>query len=180
MEEGILVDEDDPGESPERQRPMTMEQQIRGRYKENEAQMVQLREAWYQQECHIVGATDGGLKNMMGTSSYAAFFPGETQPIFLGYSGEYQPRLFASSTRQELRGQLGLEYCLRGLAERWGTPQGKFKLTLITDSKASIDIMENVPRIIGIKDTLKAEMDVGLEFSPTPKLLGTQTYSKSS
>jgi len=36
-------------------------------------------------------------------------------------------------------------------------------MVLITDSKASIQIMENVTKCKGIKDTLRADMDVALE-----------------
>ena len=38
------------------------------------------------------------------------------------------------------------------------------KVALITDSQSSMDIMLNVPKITGIKDTLRAEMDVAMEL----------------
>ena len=38
-------------------------------------------------------------------------------------------------------------------------------IILITDSKASIDILQNIQTIEGIKDTLAADMDVGLEIA---------------
>ena len=40
----------------------------------------------------------------------------------------------------------------------------KFTVILITDSKASIDIIDNAYNTVGIKDTLRPDMDVGLEI----------------
>ena len=91
-----------------------------------------------------MSATDGGLKDSIGTSSYGLFFPGECKAILAGFAGEFQPKDYASSTRQELLGQLGVEYWLEELSQRWGIPRNGLELTLITDSQASIDIMDNV------------------------------------
>ena len=74
--------------------------------------MDQLKTVWHSNSGLVVGATDGGLKDMVGTGSYAIFIPGDPVPVIQGYSAEYQPRKEASSTRQELLGQLGLEYWL--------------------------------------------------------------------
>ena len=141
-----------------------LEDEILGTYEEHAPYLQKLEGMWHDRECSLVGATDGGLKDKIGSSSYVLYFPNDLQPILWGYTGEYQPRVFSSSTRQELRGQLGLEYCLWKLQRRWGTPRGQINLTLITDSKASIDIIDNIPNIGGMKDMLRAEMDVGLEL----------------
>ena len=138
---------------------------IIGKYEVDETQLEELHSGWHNPECQIVAATDGGLKDRKGTSSYAFFLPNNARAILMGYAGEYQPRRSASSTRQELLGQLALECWLHRFAERWGVPRGKLTIDIITDSQASIDIMENVPRITGITDTLRAEMDVALELN---------------
>lgn len=61
-------------------------------------------------------------------------------------------------------GQLGLEIWLGKLTKQWGPPREKITVVLITDSKASIQIMEIVTQCKGIKDTLRAKMDVALEL----------------
>ena len=57
----------------------------------------------------LICATDGGLKDTMGTSSYVFYLPNDLQPIVEGFAGEHQPMVTASSTRQELLGQLGMD-----------------------------------------------------------------------
>ena len=138
-----------------------------GKFNINRTLLEELNNKWHQAECTIVCATDGGLKNCIGTSSYAIFFPQKLEPIISGRAGEYQPREIASSTRQELLGQLGVEYWLTRLEKRWGRPRNGINIVLITDSQASLDIMENAHQILGVKDTLKAEMDVAMELLRT-------------
>ena len=123
-----------------------------------------LQSRWNQPNCSIVCATDGGLKDQVGTSSYAIFLPQDESAVIEGFAGEYQPLPSASSTRQELLGQLGVEYWINRLSKRWGTPRRPIRMELITDSKASIDIMSNVEAILGVGDTLRAEMDVALKI----------------
>ncbi len=77
---------------------------------------------------------------------------------------KYQHWEHASSTRQELLGQLSMEYWLSKFQARWGMPRHPIKSTLITDSKACLDIMESMPQGVGIKAMLQAEMDVALEI----------------
>ena len=141
-----------------------MERNVLGNYRIDENQLQALQNQWIYDDCHLICATDGGLKEGVGTSSYAIFFPENHIPIVSGRAGEWQPRENASSTRQELLGQLGIEYWLTRLETKWGRPRKGLQITLITDSQASIDIMANIPNITGIKDTLKPEMDVALEL----------------
>ena len=138
--------------------------QVMGTSHTDETKMESLQEMWHSHDGTILGATDGGLKDTVGSSSYAIFLPGDSTPVICGYATEYQPRAEASSTRQELLGQLGLEYWIDRLHQRWGRPRGNLQLVLITDSKASIDIMKSVPQALGISAMIKAEMDVALEI----------------
>ena len=100
----------------------------------------------------------------MGSSSYVFYLPKDEEPIAYGFSTEYQPSRSASSTRQEVLAQLRMEYWLEGGQKKWGKPRRGVKITLITDSKASMEIMENCQTILGIKDTLKPEFDLSLEI----------------
>ena len=136
----------------------------RGQFTVVAKQMDFLQARWHQADCKLICATDGGLKDKMGTSSYVIFHADAEDPIVEGFEGEYQPLMSASSTRQELLGQLGVEKWLEKLKEKWGVPRHRLKLVLITDSQASIDIMVNAMILTGIKDTLRAEMDVALEL----------------
>jgi len=86
------------------------------------------------------------------------------QAIVSGMAAEYQVWEHASVTRQELLGQLGVEYWLHKFQQLWGIPRQSLSITLITDSQVSIDLLENVQEQQGIKDTLKADMDVALEI----------------
>ena len=119
---------------------------------------------WHQGSCTLVCATDWGPKEKIGTSSYAMYFPQRFEAIVTGRAIEYQPRETASSTRQELLGQLGIQYWMTRLAAEWGQPRRGIQIELVTDSQASIEIMENIPTMIGIKDAIRQEMDVSLEL----------------
>lgn len=74
------------------------EDRILGEYTTNAEQMKRLKIQWQMKECTVIAATDGGLKNEVGTSSYALFFPNDTAPILQGYAGEFQPSRKASNT----------------------------------------------------------------------------------
>ena len=119
--------------------------QVVGEFRTGQSLLARLETQWKGEECTIICATDGGLKDQLGSSSYGFFLPQETEPVLEGFSAEHQPHLEASSTRQELLGQLAAEYWLHDLQKKWGTPRRKLRLILVTDSKASIDIMKSVP-----------------------------------
>ena len=139
-------------------------EQVIGKYEIDEAQWNKLYQQWHMEGNTIVVATDGGLKGSIGTSSYAFFFNNDEKAIISGQAGEYQPRDTASSTRQELLGQLGVEYWLGKLADKWGVPRNGCQIVLITDSKASIEIMRAAEEGLGITTMLRPEMDVCLEM----------------
>ncbi len=123
-----------------------------------------LKDKWHQQDCRLVCATNGALKDSIGSSSYAIFFPGDGDAIIAGRTCEYQQWEHVSSTRQELLGQLGIDYWFSRVQSRWGTPRCNLLVTLVTDSQSSIEILNKVEHIIGIKDVLQPEMDVALEI----------------
>ncbi len=141
-----------------------VEKNVLGIYTMDEHREQLLKQEWGTNGMELVCATDGGLKDLMGTSSYAVYFPHDLTPIVFGMAGEYQHWEHASSTRQELLGQLGIKYWMSTFQAKWGTPRHPLKITLITYSKASLDIMESMPRGEGIKAVLQAEMDVALEI----------------
>ena len=145
-------------------RQQEMKKNIMGQYFIDTELYRELEERWHQPDTIIVGATDGGLKSSIGTSSYAVFLPQNDTPVIAGFAREYQPQPDASSTRQELLGQLGLEYWLQTLKDRWGIPRNSIKMTLVTDSQSSIDILENTGSVGGIRHTLMPEMDVAMEL----------------
>ena len=127
--------------------------------------MDTLKGQWPNTDTTIICASDGGLKDNVGTSSYAFFLPYDEEPILTGFSVEYQPHLSASSTRQELLGQLAAKYWLHKWRTKWNSPRFWVNLILVTDSQSSIDILKLTTKIIGISDTLRPELDVALELN---------------
>ena len=102
-----------------------IERDIIGQWNKDTTNLAKLKQQWKTQECKIICATDGGLKDGVGTSSYTIFLPNDSQPALEGHSAEYRPQEWASSTRQELLGQLGLEIWLGKLKKEMGTSKGK-------------------------------------------------------
>ena len=58
---------------------------------------------------------------------------------------EFQPYRSASSTHQELQGQLGVEHWFEKFQEWWGVPHKCIEARLVIDSQASIDIVQAIP-----------------------------------
>ncbi len=135
-----------------------------GKYTVDEEILELLRQNWHTSENKLICATDGGLKDSIGTSSYGIFLPDNNQAMIAGFSGEHQPSQSASSTRQELLGQLAVEYWIRDLQSRWGAPINGLTVTLVTDSQSSIDILDKTSGASSISDMLNPEMDVALEI----------------
>ena len=75
------------------------ETNVVGRYDSNDGFLKKLEAQWHHIDCTLVCATDGGLKDGIGTSSYAFFFQQQLTPILAGRAGEYQSAKSASSTR---------------------------------------------------------------------------------
>ena len=143
----------------------SVEARILGKYTLDEEGLTLIKQQWHTGTCKLIGATDGGLKNKIGSSSYAIYAPDNTQPVIEGYAGEAQVNSSASSTRQELLGQLAIEIWMDKLYQRWGPPQCRITLVVVTDSKSSIEILQNMSQIRGIADTLRPETDVALEIA---------------
>lgn len=74
---------------------VNLEVGIIGQYKINENKLAELQLQWNTSECRIIGATDGGLKDHKGTSSYTIFLPNDEHTIVEGHAGEYQPSRLA-------------------------------------------------------------------------------------
>ena len=121
-----------------------------------------IKQRWHEPDFRLVCGADGGLKDGIGSSGYTIYVEGESDRLVQGHSAELQPSTTASSTRQELLGQLAIEYWLEHMQEVLGEPNGKIKINLVTDSQASIEILKNLEWVIGIKAVLKADVDVGL------------------
>ncbi len=62
--------------------------QVVGTYEFNETQLQKLAQRWHQSDNKIIAATDGGLKDAMGTSSYAVFLPNDQEEVLKGYAAE--------------------------------------------------------------------------------------------
>ena len=145
-------------------RQQQAEQQVLGKFQVDHVLLHRLQQVCHSKDCTLVCATDGGLKDFVGTSSYALFFPREEQAVISGRACEYQPWAHSSSTRQELLGQLGMAYWFDRLQKRWGIPRYQVSIILVTDSQASIDILTREDQLAGNKDVLKLETDIALEI----------------
>ena len=139
-------------------------EQVIGQYTVDDNILESFHQKWHTLDNRLICATDGGLKDSIGTSSYGFFLPDNNQAMIAGFSGEYQPSQSASSTRQELLGQLAVEYWIKRLQKRWGVPRNGLTVTLVTDSQSSIDIMDKISGASSIRDMLNPEMDVALEI----------------
>lgn len=127
-------------------------------------EMTHLKERWALEPINLLCGSDGSLKEGIGSSGYCIVVPNREIPLVTGYAAEYHIRHNSSSTRQELLGQLVIIYWLHRLITAMGTPGWDLAVQLVTDSKASIDIMEQCDSLIGLKDGLRPEMDVALEI----------------
>ena len=86
----------------------------------------------------MICASDGGLKNKIGTCGYILYLYNSSTPLISGHSEELQLSPKASCTRQELLGQLCMEYWLQILQSTLGELARKITIELVTDSQASI------------------------------------------
>ena len=113
-------------------------------------------------ECSLVCGTDGGLKESLGTSGYVVYRDGAICPVIRGHSAETQVNPTPSCTRQELRAQLSIEYWLCHLLELYGEPANKVSVWIVTDSQASTEILDKLQSTVGMKEVLRADVEVAL------------------
>ena len=65
-------------------------------------------------------ATDGGLKDGMGTVGYAIFEEGGIKPFVKGLSGELEKDFSGlTSTREEVRALVAVMYLLKEFEKEW-------------------------------------------------------------
>ena len=128
-------------------------------------QWQRLLEDWTARPVELICGSDGGLKDKLGTSGYVLYRDTSEGPLLTGYAAELQYGKSASSTRQELLAQLCIEYWLDHLYRLWGSPKHKLQLKVITDSQASLIIMDNMKNIVSMKDVLRPDVDVAMELA---------------
>jgi len=133
-----------------------------GQFEIDMSELRLLISEWKLGQCSLVCGTDGGLKESIGTSGYVVYREGSSSPVIKGHSAETQVHQNPSSTRQELRAQLSVEYWLSHLMEIYGEPDTNVSVRIVTDSQASTVILENLQRTVGLKDVLRADADVAL------------------
>ena len=136
--------------------------QVVGQFEINLSVMEQLKRKWHNAPIKLVCGADGGLKDCIGTNGYVVYTHPEELELLRGYSAEIQLHENASVTRQELLGQLAIDFWLQHMVVTFGEPTAAVEVHIVTDSQASIDIVNNVRNKIGIKDVLKPDTDVAL------------------
>ncbi len=138
-----------------------VEKKVVGYFEVNKPELDILTTIWGQQQVTIFCGCDGGLKGSIGTSGYVLYGRSSDTPLVFGHSAEAQSS-GASSMRQELLAQLCIEYWLDHLIRTLGEPGCHLSVQLVTDSKASIDILDNMENKIGMTEFLKPDMDVAM------------------
>ncbi len=103
-------------------------------------------------------------KNKIGTSRYVIYNEQRQKPLLHGYAVETQLTDNPSVTRQELLGQLCLEFWITQLFHFLGDPGHTVEMKIVTDSQASIIIMQNIQQTIGMSKLLKTDIDVAMEL----------------
>ena len=133
-----------------------------GQFEINLRVAKELQRRWHSQECALVCGTDGGLKDGIGTSGYTIYTNFDKTPLLEGHAAELQTSISASSTRQELLGQLAIEYWLEHMTHTFGEPPGPVQIQLVTDSSASISILEKTTNRVGLKDVMTPDVEIAL------------------
>ena len=138
---------------------------IIGHWKLHKDQLKRLSEDWVSQPVILICGSDGGLKDELGTSGYVLYKDAADEPLLTGFAAEIQYGTSSSSTRQELLAQLCIEYWMEHLYTLWGPPKHKITLEVVTDSQASLIIMDNMNNIVGMNDVLRPDVDVAMELA---------------
>ena len=136
-----------------------------------------LKGNWTQGTLTLLCGSDGGLKDSIGSSGYVILDPNRDSPLVTGHAAENQADPGSSSTRQELLGQLAVAYWISHLFQVLGDPGRVLTVQLVTDSQASIDIMENLEKAIGLKDYLKPEVEIAMELTDCWRRLKLVEYT---
>ena len=134
-----------------------------GKFDINDTELQVLSHLWKTQKVELVCGSDGGLKNQIVTSGYIICMCLSAAPVIWRYAAEKQGTAETSSTRQELLAQLSIEYWIAHLTKIWGRPKEALEVQLITDSQASILMVENVDRKVGMQALLRPDWDVVME-----------------
>ena len=135
-----------------------------GQFELNMSELRLLREKWACAPIRLLCRADGGLKEGIGTSGYVLTLPDSEQPLVTGHAAESQTNLSSSSARRELLAQVAVEYWIDHLLQLLGIPLWDLSVTVVTDSQASIDIVQNCGSVGGLKDVLRPEYDVASEL----------------
>ena len=141
------------------------ERQVVGQYVIDMEQIQYIYQQAERQELTVYCGADGGLKDRVGTSGYTICLEQSRDPFVYGHAAEAQGSTSASSTRQELLAQLACTYWIQHIDKVLGAKTGKIHVVLITDSSASVQIVESFKTPIGMKPFLKEEADVGMELA---------------
>ncbi len=128
------------------------EKKVVGQYEINLTEVRNLRDKWSCKPITFLCGADGGWKDGIGTSGYVVTTEHSDQPIVTGHAAEGQREKNASSTRQELLGQLAIEYWVTQLIQTLGEPGWDLQAHVVIDSQASIDKLDRCKQLIGIKD----------------------------
>ena len=140
------------------------ERQVVGQFEIDKVEFNCLRDRWRTESVTLLCGTDGGLKDDIGSSGYIITDPLGEIPLVKGHAAERAMAPDSSSTRQELLAQLAVVYWIQHILLVLGIPGHSLTIQVVTDSQASIDILEKCTSLVGIKDVLSPEMNVALEI----------------
>jgi hypothetical protein len=115
-------------------------------------------------------ATDGGLKDGVGTTGVVIVKHNKVNMLLHAYSMETEATLEGiTSTREELRAQVAACYLVSLMESSFGAPGKRIQARIITDSKASIQIVHNAEKPADRKKILDPDMDLRIEFARVNK-----------
>ena len=152
------------------------QRKVVGQFEVSLEELRALKGIWNQGALTLLCGSDGGLKDSIGSSGYVILDPNRDCPLVTGHSAETQAETGSSSTRQELLGQLAVAYWISHLCFILGEPGTPLTVQLVTDSQASIDIMDNLDKAIGLKDYMKPEVELALELTECWRRLSSVEY----
>ena len=152
------------------------ERQVIGQYEIATDQLELLKEKLETNQLILYCGANGGLKDGIGTTGYNLYIGIEETPFIYGHAAELQTDSSASSTRQELLAQIVIEYWIGHLVKYLGISDKRLRVVVITDSAASISIVEGYSKSVGAKQFLQPEAEVGMELYKLRQQNWTITY----